>query len=119
MDINHLKAELQHHKMEWNALGNHFDKTEEKILDCLRTGEKEGSLKHYEALRRIEGEMRPLRNSLVFICENLAQFSSASGNCYEENDFYQKARNFQKSRFSRSERSLKITGLLNRNGIIV
>lgn len=119
MDIHHLKAELSHHKMEWNALGNYFDRTEEKILDCLRLGEKDNSRRHFETLRDIENRMRPLRNNLIFLYENLAQNSSARGNLIEENDFYQKAKSFQKSRYLRSERSLKLTCLLNRNGITV
>lgn len=119
MDFHHLKAELSHHKMQWNELDSHFNKTEEKILDYIRTGEKDHSLKYFEILKDIENRMRPLRNNLIFIYENLAQFSSAKGDRMEENDFYQKARSFQKSRYTRNERSLKISSLLNRNGVMV
>ncbi len=117
MDIQHLKAELRHHKMEWNELGIHFDRTEEKILDCLRSGEKDNSLAYFKHLKEIENQMRPIRNNLIFLYENLAQSSNDRGHFSEENDFYQKARVFQKSRYSRSERSLRITNLLQRNGL--
>lgn len=119
MDIQHLKAELNHHKMLWNEFTNHFDTTEQKILDCIRTGEAEASLKYFRALKDLEDKMRPLRNNLIFVYENLAQFYKLKGNLSEENDFREKAEKFHKSRYTRNERSLKLTCLLNRNGIAV
>ncbi|MES2747863.1 MAG: hypothetical protein V4648_05765 [Bacteroidota bacterium] len=119
MDIQHLKAELTHHRMEWNELGSHFDKTEEKILDYIRAGEIDSTIKYFETLRDIENKMRPLRNNLIFVYENLAQIAQLKGKYSEENDFKEKAEHFYKSRYYRNERSLKLIGLLNRNGIMV
>lgn len=119
MDIQHLKAELNHHKMEWNQLGSHFDKAEEKILDCIRTGDRDLSLQHFEILKDLESRMRPIRNNIIFVYENLAQFYRLKGNSFEENEFIQKAALFHKSRLTRNDRSLKLVCLLNRNGIAI
>lgn len=119
MDIQHLKAELSHHKMAWNQLVSHFDKTEQRILDCIRNGETDTTIRHYETLKDLESQMRPLRNNLIFVCENLAQFYRIQGNLSEENGFMQKAEKFQKSRYKRNNRRLRLSSILNRNGILV
>jgi hypothetical protein len=119
MDIPHLKAELNHHRMEWNELEAVFDRTEEKILDYIITSQAEKTLKHFETLKDIENRMRPIRNNLIFVYENLAQASRQKGNLAEENEFKSKAADFYKNRYSRNERRIQLIGVLNRNGIMV
>ena len=119
MDTTILEAELSMIHSEWNELGYYFDKTEEKILDNLRNDKKEWAKKHFENLKEIENKMRPLRNNLINVYENLAQFSSEKGKHYEETKFKEKAEEFYKNRYIRNERSLKLIGILNRNGIEV
>ena len=119
MDVQHLKAELNHHRMEWNELEADFDKTEEKILDYIRTSQAEKTVKHFETLKEIENKMRPIRNNLIFVYENLAQSSHLTGNLSEERDFKAKAADFYKNRYSRNERRIQLIGILNRNGIMI
>ena len=119
MDIAVLHEELNFIHSEWNELGNYFDKTEEKILDNLRNDKKEWAKKHFENLKEIENKMRPLRNNIINVYENLAQFSFEKGKLYEESKFKEKAEEFYKNRYNRNERSLKLIGILNRNGIDV
>lgn len=119
MDVQHLKAELNHHQMEWNELEADFDKTEEKILDYIRTSQTEKTVKHFEILKDIENKMRPIRNNLIFVYENLAQASHLKGNPAQENEYKTKAADFYKNRYSRNERRIQLIGILNRNGIMI
>jgi len=119
MDITILQEELAKIHSEWNELGNSFDKTEEKILDFIRNDNKEWAKKHFESLKEIENKMRPIRNHLINAYESLAQFSSEKGKHYDESKFKIKAEEFYKNRYSRNERSLRLIGILNRNGIKV
>ena len=117
MDITILQEELSIIHSEWNELGNYFDKTEERILDYIRNDNKEWAKKHFENLKDIENKMRPVRNNLIYGYESLAQFSSEKGKHHDENKFKEKAADFYKNRFRQNERSLKLIGILNRNGI--
>ena len=119
MELTILQEELINNHMEWNELGSYFDKTEEKILDYLRNDKKEWAKKHFENLKEIENKMRPIRNNLINAYESLAQFSFEKGKLFEENKFKEKAADFYKNRYNRNERSIKLIGILNRNGITV
>lgn len=119
MDIAILQEELVRFHSEWNELGNHFDKTEEKIIDYIISDEKEWAIKHFENLKDIENKMRPIRNNMMYAYENLAQFSYEKGKQNEVVLLKEKANEFYKNSRTRNERSLKLVGILNRNGIDV
>jgi|SRR6478672_3588619 len=119
MNATDLHEELIICRIEWNELGNTLDRTEEKIFDHLRNGEKERVVKHFHYLLDIENKMRPLRNNLMYVYENLAQTSQEKGKQHEVVHFKEKANEFYKNSYKRNERSLKLIGILNRNGIDV
>ncbi len=119
MDTIILQEELVINKIEWNELGNSLARTEEKIFDHLRNGEKERAVKHFHYLLDIENKMRPIRNNLMYVYENLAQHSQEKGKQHEVVHFKEKANEFYKNSSKRYEKSLKLMGILNRNGIDV
>ena len=119
MDTLDLQEELVIYQIEWNELSSSLDRTEEKIFDHLRNGEKERVVKHFHYLLDIENKMRPIRNNLMYVDENLAQSSYEKGREHEVLHFKEKANELYKKSYIRNERSLKLIGILNRNGIDV
>jgi len=119
MDTTDLQEELIICRIEWNELGNSLDRTEERIFDHLRNGEKERVVKHFHYLLDIENKMRPIRNNLMYVYENLAQSSHDKGKHHEVVQFKEKANEFYKNSYKRNEKSLRLIGILNRNGIDV
>lgn len=119
METIDLQEELVINRIEWNELGNSLERTEEKIFDHLRDGQKERVIKHFHYLLYIENKMRPIRNNLIYVYENLAQHSQQKGKQHEVIHFKEKANELCKNIYKRNERSLKLIGILNRNGIDV
>lgn len=113
-----LETELEYNQKEWNELRNYFDQTEQRILDNIRTGDKECAKKNFDNLQEIENRMRPIRNNLIYIYENLVLFSSDTKK-YNQEFIKDKAKHLFENKYKRNESSLNLIGILSRNGIDV
>ncbi len=119
MTIERLEIELEYNRKEWIELENYFNDTEQRVLDNMRIGNKEIAKKLFYNLREIEIRMRPIRNKLSLLYENLEQLTIEKNQENKKKDISKKGIAFFENRYKINQRSLNLIGLLSRNGIVV